>query len=59
MNSSIHPGTIKIFRVRKTVFKMLLKRGYAVSNDDLNMPLEKFVSDVSNILTLLQLVLRC
>ena len=59
MNSSINPGTIKIFRVRKTVFKMLLKRGYAVSNDDLNMPLEKFVSDVSNILTLLQLVLRC
>lgn len=46
MNSSTNPDTIKLFRVRKTVFKMLSKRGYAVSNEELNMPLERFLTDV-------------
>lgn len=46
MNNSTNPDTIRLFRVRKTVFKMLSKRGYAVSNEELNMPLERFLTDV-------------
>ena len=48
MNSSVDPNTIKLFRVRKTVFKMLRKRGYAVSNEDMNMTLEQFLIEVIN-----------
>ena len=46
MNWSVNPSTTKLFRVRKTVYKMLTKRGYAVSNEDQNMSLETFVSEV-------------
>ena len=45
MNGSVNPSTTKLFRVRKTVYKMLTKRGYAVSNEDQNMSLETFVSE--------------
>ena len=47
MNATVHPNTTKLFRVRKTVFKMLTKRGYAISESDLNMTLDAFVRDVS------------
>ena len=61
MNSSVDPSTIKLFRVRKTVFKMLRKRGYAVSNEDMNMTLEQFLLEVINeklIITSSFLILR-
>ena len=46
MNSSINQSTSVLFRVRKTVFKMLAKRGYAISDDDLNMTLDQFIREV-------------
>ena len=46
MNGGINPSTTKLFRVRKTVFKMLMKRGYAVSENDMNMTLDTFLRDV-------------
>lgn len=47
MNAAVNPNTTRLFRVRKTVFKMLTKRGYAISESDLNMTLDVFVRDVS------------
>ena len=46
MNGATNPLTTKLFRVRKTVFKMLAKRGYAVSEEDMNMTLDIFLRDV-------------
>lgn len=46
MNVTVNPSTTKLFRVRKTVFKMLSKRGYAVDESDLNMTLDTFLREV-------------
>ena len=46
MNGVTNPLTTKLFRVRKTVFKMLVKRGYAVSEEDMNMTLDNFLREV-------------
>ena len=46
MNGATNPLTTKLFRVRKTVFKMLVKRGYAVSEEDMNMTLDNFLREV-------------
>ena len=46
MNGVTNPLTTKLFRVRKTVLKMLVKRGYAVSEEDMNMTLDLFLRDV-------------
>ena len=46
MNATVNPSTTKLFRVRKTVFKMLSKRGYAVDESDLNMTLDTFLREV-------------
>ena len=48
-NRDINPKITKIFRVRKTVFKMLVKRGYAVSEEEMNMNLNDFVNKVNAI----------
>ena len=46
MNGSVNPLTTKLYRVRKTVFKMLTKRGYSVDDNDMNMTLDTFVREV-------------
>lgn len=46
MNGAVNPNTTKLFRVRKTVFKMLSKRGYAISDKDQSMTLDAFVKEV-------------
>ena len=48
-NRDINPKVTKIFRVRKTVFKMLVKRGYAVSEEEMNISLNDFVDKVDTI----------
>lgn len=47
MNGSVNPLTTKLFRVRKTVFKMLTKRGYSVDDNDMNMTLDTFLREVT------------
>ena len=46
MNGSVNPLTTKLYRVRKTVFKMLTKRGYSVDDNDMNMTLDTFLREV-------------
>lgn len=45
---ALNPETSKLFRVRKTVLKMLRKRGYIVDEDMLNMDTESFRSRFSD-----------
>ena len=47
MNGSVNPLTTKLFRVRKTVFKMITKRGYSVDDNDMNMTLDTFLREVT------------
>ncbi|KAK8790650.1 hypothetical protein WA588_002399, partial [Blastocystis sp. NMH] len=46
MNGSVNPLTTKLFRVRKTVFKMITKRGYSVDDNDMNMTLDTFLREL-------------
>ena len=46
MNGAVNASTTKLFRVRKTVFTMLSKRGYAISDKDQSMTLDTFVKEV-------------
>ena len=42
MAAPLKPESMRLFRVRKTVVKMLKKRGYIVTDEELNMTAEMF-----------------
>ena len=46
--SALSPAASKLFRIRKTVCKMLAKRGYEVPVDDRDQTVEEFVNTFSH-----------